>query len=94
MNDIDYLILKDKAKQAGKSKPEVLRDLVRTGDIVGAVPPDLIRLARNIEGLCNNINQLARLANASKEFGRAKAQLETLLSPIARILNQIESLLP
>ncbi len=93
MNDADHSLLKEMAKDSGKSKPEMIRELVRNGEVRQTIPPELIRAARTLDGMANNLNQLARLANTYKSLDGIREKLGQLLEVCIGALSKLDKLL-
>lgn len=94
MNDADYSLLKAMARDSGKSKPDMIRELVRNGEVRQTIPPELIRETRIIDGIANNLNQLTRLANTHKSLDVIKEQLGQLLEGCIGVISKLDELLP
>ncbi len=57
-------LLKRKSKEAGLSESEFIRSLIK-GYRIKAIPTEEIKLfQRELYGIANNINQIARIANS------------------------------
>lgn len=93
MNDADYSLLKAMARDSGKSKPDMIRELVRNGEVRQTIPPELIRAARTLDGMANNLNQLARLANTYKSLDGIREKLGQLLEVCIGALSKLDKLL-
>lgn len=65
----NYVIVKNRAKQAGLSLTEYQRQMVLHGRVVERLSPEMVNLFRQLAGMGNNMNQLARQANT---FGYTK----------------------
>lgn len=82
---MELSIIKYKAKLLGKSVRAYVRDLAVTSEAKPSMTPEQIAVARDLDGVANNLNQLARWANTYHEYDPIKIQVE-------RILNKIESI--
>ena len=60
----DYYLLKSKAKSAGVSASEFIRGCVTNGGVKERLSKEHGNLIRKLCGMANNLNQLARKANA------------------------------
>ena len=65
----NYVIVKNRAKQAGLSLTEYQRQMVLHGRVVERLCSEMVNLFRQLAGMGNNMNQLARQANT---FGYSK----------------------
>lgn len=73
-----------KARQAGyKSVSAYLRDVGQGAEIKPSIPPEV---RRQLVGIGNNLNQIARLANTGKQFHSHEAQLKQALTTILGFL--------
>jgi len=77
----DYYLLKSKAKSAGISAGEFIRGCITKGGVHG----DLIR---KLCGMANNLNQLARKANA-EGYTSVFIPCRTLVIEIDNLVNRI-----
>lgn len=60
----DYYLLKSKAKSAGVSASEFIRGCIKNGGVKERLTKEHGDLIRKLCGMANNLNQLARKANA------------------------------
>ena len=60
----DYYLLKSKAKSAGVSASEFIRGCISEGSVRERLSKEHGDLIRKLCGMANNLNQLARKANA------------------------------
>ena len=72
---------------AGK-KPSHLRELLLQGKVVAARTQEDRQQIRMLEGGCNNLNQLAKMAH-QQGFPRTKERITALLEEFNRIITQI-----
>jgi hypothetical protein len=88
MGTIDYYTLKAKAREADVSFSECIRQLIGRGYVKQRLSPELHGHIRKLSGMANNLNQIARKANAA---GYSDARLEYLhlAGKIDNLLNQI-----
>ena len=64
LNTTEDELLKRKSKEAGLSEAEFIRSLIK-GYRIKSQPTEEIKLfQRNLYGIANNINQIARVANS------------------------------
>lgn len=73
---------------AGKKPSHFLRELLLYGKVVAARTQEDRRLIRMLEGGCNNLNQLAKMAH-QQGFPRAKGKIMALLDEFNGILSRI-----
>ena len=65
VNTGEYFATIEKAKLAGVTLTDFIRQSVFSGEVTAKVTPEQMSLIRNLAGMGNNVNQLARQANAS-----------------------------
>lgn len=76
--------IETKASQAGyRSVSAYLRDLGQGTEIQQRLPPEV---RRQLVGIGNNLNQIARLANSGKQFQAHETQLKQALTSILGFL--------
>ena len=64
LNANEERILKEKSRQAGLNESELIRSFIK-GQTIKAQPTDEIKqFQRELYGIANNINQIARIANS------------------------------
>ena len=69
LSEKDMDILKAALKRTGITASAYIRELIRTGgNIDTSYPEDRARAIRIIAGIANNINQMAKLANAKGDI--------------------------
>ena len=73
---------------AGKKPSHFLRDLLLYGKVVAAWTQEDRRQIRMLEGGCNNLNQLAKLAH-QQGFPRTKGKITALLDEFNKIISGI-----
>jgi len=80
LNANEERILKEKSRQTGLNESELIRSFIK-GQTIKAQPTDEIKqFQRELYGIANNINQIARAANTymyvpMEEFEKAKTEL-------------------
>ena len=72
----------------GKKPSHFLRDLLLYGKVVSARTQEDRQQIRMLEGGCNNLNQLAKMAH-QQGFPRTKERITALLEEFNRIITQI-----
>jgi hypothetical protein len=60
----EYYSLKSKARLAGISRSEYVRRCIRSSEVKQRLSPEQLGYIRQLSGMANNINQIARKANA------------------------------
>ena len=73
---------------AGKKPSHFLRELLLQGKVVAARTQEDRQQIRMLEGGCNNLNQLAKLAH-QHGFPRTKEKITTLLDEFNKIIERI-----
>jgi len=83
-----FYAIQKRADDAGISISEYVRQAVLNGQITPRISPQDADTLRKLSGKANNLNQLARQANASG-FTRVATELLTLKTQITEIINQL-----
>ena len=73
---------------AGKKPSHFLRDLLLYGKVVSARTQEDRQQIRMLEGGCNNLNQLAKMAH-QQGFPRTKGRITALLDEFNKIISGI-----
>lgn len=76
LNTKEYFTLKSKANEAGLNKSEYLRTLIYESQVKARITPEQMNEIRQLTGIANNINQIARRLNS---YGRSTAPTELKL---------------
>lgn len=84
----DYYLLKSKAKSAGVSASEFIRSCITQGGVKERLSKEHGDLIRTLCGMANNLNQLARKANA-EGYASVFLPCRTLMIEIDNLVNQI-----
>lgn len=84
----DYYLLKSKAKSAGISPSEFVRDSIRNGEVKERLTKEHCDHIRKLCGMANNLNQLARKANA-EGYTTVFVPCRTLMIEIDNLVNRI-----
>ena len=61
----EYYSLKSKARLAGITLSEYVRHVIRKSEVKQRLSPEHLGYIRQLSGMANNINQIARKANAA-----------------------------
>ena len=77
LNTNEYLQLKSKSRTAGKNRCDFLRKLIFSSEIKQQFSPEQNDVVRNISGMANNLNQIARRVNRN-EFKLIELDLDWL----------------
>lgn len=84
----DYYTLKSRARSAGISASEYLRECFRKGYVRQRLTAEHSDYIRKLCGMANNLNQLAHKANAGG-FDTAKLECRVQMARIEELLNHI-----
>lgn len=84
----DYYLLKSKAKSAGVSASEFIRGCITNGGVKERLSKEHSEFIRKLCGMANNLNQLARKANA-EGYTSAFVTCRTLMIEIDNLVNRI-----
>ena len=84
----DYYTLKSRARSAGISASEYLRECFRKGYVRQRLTAEHSDYIRKLCGMANNLNQLAHKANAGG-FETAKLECRVQVARIEELLNHI-----
>ena len=84
----DYYLLKSKAKSAGVSASEFIRGCITEGGVKERISKEHGELIRKLYGMANNLNQLARKANA-EGYASVFVTCRALMIEIDNLVNRI-----
>lgn len=84
----DYYLLKSKAKSVGISPSEFVRGCIRNGEVKERLTKEHCNHIRKLCGMANNLNQLARKANA-EGYTSVFVPCRTLMIEIDNLVNRI-----
>lgn len=84
----DYYLLKSKAKSAGVSASEFIRGCITEGGVKERLSKEHGDLIRKLCGMANNLNQLARKANA-EGYASVFIPCRALMIEIDNLVNRI-----
>ena len=87
----DYYTLKGKARSAGMSAGEFLRRCMRNGQVKERLTPEHTGYVRQLCGMANNLNQLARLSHQTGFYRTRNAVME-LLEKLKVIMNEYKKM--
>lgn len=90
LNSAEYAHLKQLSADSGLKMEPVLRQLIVGAEIKPRPPDDLPELLRQLSGMAVNINQIAKVANASgfvraEDIERIKAMQAQLWREVKRL---------
>lgn len=84
----EWKVVMKRITDAGKKPSHFLRELLLYGKVVAARTQEDRRQIRMLEGGCNNLNQLAKMAH-QQGFPGTKGKITALLDEFNRILSRI-----
>lgn len=84
----DYYLLRSKAKSAGVSASEFIRGCIKNGGVKERLTKEHGDLIRKLCGMANNLNQLARKANADG-YSSVFMPCRTLMIEMDNLVNRI-----
>ena len=84
----DYYLLKSKAKSAGVSASEFIRGCISEGSVRERLSKEHGDLIRKLCGMANNLNRLARKANA-EGYASVFVPCRTLMIEMDNLVNRI-----
>jgi len=88
MSTLEYYSLIGKSKEAGISRSEFIRSSIMNTTVVHRFMPEMHDEIRRLSGMANNLNQIARKANALG-YDHIRTEYLFLAAKIDRILNKI-----
>lgn len=88
MSTLDYYTLKAKSRQAGLNKSELIRRCIKDSTIKQRLSPEILDLVRKLCGMANNLNQIARKANAAG-YTDTRVEYLFLAAKIDNLLDRI-----
>ncbi|MBN2821281.1 MAG: plasmid mobilization relaxosome protein MobC [Bacteroidales bacterium] len=88
MSTVEYYSLIGKSKEAGISLSEFVRNSIMNTAVVQRLTPEIHAEIRKLSGMANNLNQIARKANALG-YDHIRGEYLFLADKIDRILNKI-----
>ena len=88
MSTEDYYTLKSKADSAGMTKSEYIRQCIHNSSVRERLKPEDQKIIRQLCGMANNLNQIARKANA-QGYNNARDEYLYLAEKIDQLLNQL-----
>lgn len=89
LNMEEEYLLRSLRKEANLSKQEYLRQCLMNSVVVQCITPEIADWIRKLSGMANNLNQIARKANA-EGYINARNEYLYLADNIDCIINQIK----
>lgn len=86
----EYISLRTKAKSAGVSRSEFIRQSISGSMIRPRMTPELNDHIRKLSGMGNNLNQIARRAN-TEGYGNARGEYLRLAVKIDDLIEDIRN---
>jgi hypothetical protein len=88
VNTHERFLVNAMAREAGASKAEVIRQLIRKGKIAGRISPKLLDIYHQLAGIANNQNQLAHKANIGGYAADSVTYRENALK-VRKLINKL-----
>ena len=89
LNAKELRFLEEQVEKSGLSREEYIRSIVMGGEVRARPCEHHTELLRKISGLCNNANQLARIANT---YGEADQQsIEEMIRLARQIWKEVKN---
>ena len=89
LTESDYETIRQKAESLGMTATQYARQMTLKGRIKPCYTKEELELRRKLGGMANNLNQLARKANADG-YSKSAAQADYLYSYLRHILDDSE----
>ena len=89
LNTKEHISLKTKASSAGISRSEYIRKCLSESIILPRLTPEINDYIRKLSGMGNNLNQIARRANAAG-YSTSRSEYLYLADKIDNIIEMIE----
>ena len=84
----EYYSLKSKARLAGISLSEYIRMAIKNNEVKQRLSPEHLGYIRQLSGMANNINQIARKANAAG-YAETHRENRDMIDQLDNIVKQI-----
>jgi len=84
----EYYSLKSKARLAGITLSEYVRSVIKNSEVKQRLLPEHLGYIRQLSGMANNINQIARKANAAG-YAETHRENRDMIDQLDNIVKQI-----
>jgi hypothetical protein len=84
----EYYLLKSKARLANITLSEFIRQAIEKSEVRQRLSPEHLQYIRQLSGMANNINQIARQANAAG-YSEAAKEWEKKIELLDNVVKQI-----
>lgn len=84
----DYYSLLDKVKKSGVNLSDFVRDCLKKGYVRERLSVEQVGYIRQLSGIANNLNQLARRANR-ENYSSVDSECRLLSEQIDKVLNDL-----
>ena len=74
-----YEALKLRARKANRKLAEYIRESALNGEVVSGHNAETVAIAKNLIGMANNLNQLAKLSHQASQHGQSTLSYRCLL---------------
>ena len=96
-NESDYIYVMDKAQRCGLTISEYCHQAAMDGAVKEHIQPEQAALIRDIAGVANNVNQIAKRANEvgvidEMDIRGVSKRQERMLEQMARLLEKLSGL--
>ena len=89
LNPKELFHLKEAASSAGITESEYARQAITKGKIKPRLTPEMMDLIRSLSGMDNNLNQIARQANAAG-YTNVRSEYLYLANRVDNIINSMK----
>ncbi len=89
LDAVGYLRLEELKLHSGKSGSAVIRELIACGYVREKVKRIHLDVMAQLKGVARNLNQITRLANATKYGAAIEQKLRPMVAEIASILKRL-----
>jgi len=84
----EYYSLKSKARLAGITLSEYVRCVIKKSEVKQRLSPEFLGYIRQLSGMANNINQIARKANATG-YSETNMECKEMINRLDNIVKRI-----
>lgn len=90
LNDKEFAYLAKQAEIAGLKKEPFIRKLIMGNELRPRPPDEYVRLAREVNAVGNNINQIAHIANAEQHISADKiSEVLQMQAELIRLMRDV-----